>query len=980
VFVLWLIRWGFWWLARLILPLRYRIQRQVVSGESLVVSNKDTSATTHHSPLATHPMGLGISDFGFQARPVLFLPNHPGYIDPIIMMTLLWPRFRARPLLWEGMFLNPFLYPFLGLIRAVRIPDLRQASGEARQRTEQALAEVVAGLGRGENFIVWPAGHAERDGSERLGAARAAADILRAIPDATVVLARTRGVWGSSFSYAFTGRAPSLGKRLLQGVGFLVANLLVFMPRRPVQITLERIDRRQLPELRRETINPWLEEWYNRDGPEKPTFVPYHFLFGRRTHEYPRVEETVEVNLEEIKPETKQAVSDIVSQKLGRALTPEEQQPTTTLDDLGLDSLDGMELTLAVEKRFDVASNQVPENLGQLWALAQGLIAREPPKPPPPPWFKPLSRSGLLETLGDTIPEAFVHRALAQRRDVIVADDLAGPLTYERLLVGVRVLSRRFAELRGDNVGLLLPASVAADTSFLALLLAGKLPVLLNWTTGEASLSHAVRLMNLTHVITSRAFVQRTKINVPGVQYLFLEDLRQKIGKLELLTMLLKVRWLSGFGARVPSIDPHQPALVLFTSGSERAPKAVPLTHANILSDMRAAVQFVGLRHQEVLLGFLPPFHSFGIAAGVILPILGGMRVVHHPDPTDAAGLARKITAYRVTMLIGTPTFTSYIFERSRPSQSKEGEKGRGGEGETASLQPTPSPGGRGQGEGVARSGDLDSLRLIVVGAEKCPPSLYDRARQLAPQAEVLEGYGVTECSPVVAVNRPGAARPGTVGQPLPGVEVQIVDVDTEEKVEDRGSKIDPARASGKRVSEEPSQAKSHHSPLSTHHSRSPTGMLWVSGPTVFPGYIGYDGPSPFRERDGKRWYVTGDLAEIDADGYIRLAGRLTRFLKAGGEMISLPALEEPFTHRFPPIDAGPRVAVEGVETDHGRRIVLFTTEQLSLSDANALLQQNGFRGVMRLDEVRRVESLPLLGTGKVDYKVLRAQLTQPMA
>jgi len=151
--------------------------------------------------------------------------------------------------------------------------------------------------------------------------------------------------------------------------------------------------------------------------------------------------------------------------------------------------------------------------------------------------------------------------------------------------------------------------------------------------------------------------------------------------------------------------------------------------------------------------------------------------------------------------------------------------------------------------------------------------------------------------------------------------------------------------------------------------------MLWVSGPTVFPGYIGYDGPSPFRELDGKRWYVTGDLAEIDADGYIRLAGRLSRFLKAGGEMISLPALEEPFTRRFPPTEAGPRVAVEGVETDRGRHIVLFTTEALSLSEANALLQQDGFRGVMRLDEVRRVDSLPLLGTSKVDYKVLRGQL-----
>jgi long-chain-fatty-acid--[acyl-carrier-protein] ligase len=894
--VLWLIRWGLWLLARLILPLRYRVQCHVASPKSEIEIAKPEDRNSRAA--------FRVPDLALPTEGVLFLPNHPGYIDPMIVLTLLWPRFRARPLLWEGMFLNPFLYPSLGLIRAVRIPDLRQASAEARRQAEEAIAEVMDGLRRGENFIVWPAGQAERDGRERLGGARAAADILRAIPNAMVVLVRTRGIWGSSFSYAYTGRSPPLGKRVLQGFGWLIANALLFMPRRPVQITFEPIDRRQLPQLRREALNPWLEKWYNPEGPEKPKFVPYHFLFGPRTYEYPEIEEAAEIDLEQIKPETKQAVADIVTQKLGRPLTAKEQQASTTLDDLGLDSLDGMELSLAVEKRFGVASSQVPENLGQFWALAQGMIERKPPAPPPPSWFKPLSHSGLLETIGNTIPEAFVNRAMAQRQDVIVADDLAGPMTYERLLIGTRVLARRFAELSAENVGLLLPASVAADTSFLALLLAGKLPVMMNWTTGPANLSHAARLMKLTHVITSRAFIERTKIEVAGLQYLFLEDLRKQIGKLELLMMMLKVRWLPGFGVQVPRVDPQQPALVLFTSGSERAPKAVPLTHANLLSDMRGAIEFVGLRHDEVLLGFLPPFHSFGIAAGVILPLLGGMRVVHHPDPTDAASLVRKITTYHVTMLIGTPTFVSYVFERSKP-------------------------------------GDLASLRLIVVGAEKCPSRLYDRARQLAPHAELLEGYGVTECSPVVAVNAPGAARPGTVGKPLPSVAVQVVNPETEKPIEDRGSR----------------------------------GMLWVSGPTIFPGYIGHDGPSPFRERDGKRWYVTGDLAEIDADGYIRLAGRLSRFLKAGGEMISLPALEEPFTQRFPPTDSGPRVAVEGIETDHGRHIALFTTESLSLNEANALLQQNGFRGVMRLDDVRRLESLPLLGTGKVDYKVLREQL-----
>jgi long-chain-fatty-acid--[acyl-carrier-protein] ligase len=154
-------------------------------------------------------------------------------------------------------------------------------------------------------------------------------------------------------------------------------------------------------------------------------------------------------------------------------------------------------------------------------------------------------------------------------------------------------------------------------------------------------------------------------------------------------------------------------------------------------------------------------------------------------------------------------------------------------------------------------------------------------------------------------------------------------------------------------------------------------GLLLVCGDTVFPGYLHYDGPSPFHEMDGKRWYITGDLASVDADGFIRFAGRLKRFLKAGGEMISLPALEEPLAAKFPPGDKGPQVAVEGIETPTGRRIVLFTTAELALADANALLTQAGFRGIMRLDEVRKVDTIPILGTGKTDYKVLRAQIPE---
>ena len=456
---------------------------------------------------------------------------------------------------------------------------------------------------------------------------------------------------------------------------------------------------------------------------------------------------------------------------------------------------------------------------------------------------------------------------------------------------------------------MLLPASAACDVALLALHFAGKLPVVLNWTTGPANLSHAARTLALSHVLTSRAFADRVGVAVEGTEYLFLEDLQKGIGKWELWRTRFRVRYLPGSIRRaVPAVLPDHPAVVLFTSGSEKAPKAVPLTHANLLSCQRSIMAVMSVTRDDVLLGFLPAFHSFGLTVTTLLPLQAGLRVVHHPDPTDAVNLAHKIQAYGATVLVATPTFLSYILERATP-------------------------------------GSLAALRLVVVGAEKCPSALMERCRQAAPRATMVEGYGITECAPVVSVNPPSAPKPGSIGTPLPGVTIRVVELE--------GTKVLPA---------------------------GQMGMMQVSGPTVFPGYLGYEGPSPFVEDEGKRWYVTGDLGELDDDGYLWFRGRLKRFLKAGGEMISLPALEEPFARLYPPTQEGPRVAVEGVEHEQGRRIVLFTTEPLSLRDANALLLQEGFQGVMRLDEVQHLERIPVLGTGKTDYKQLRALVLERTA
>jgi len=471
--------------------------------------------------------------------------------------------------------------------------------------------------------------------------------------------------------------------------------------------------------------------------------------------------------------------------------------------------------------------------------------------------------------------------------------------------LGAQVMGERFAEFEEPNLGLLMPASVAGDLALFGIHFAGKLPVILNWTTGPGNLAHAVKLMNLKRVVTSRAFIDRTQIEVPGTEFVYLEDIKKGVGKLELLVKLLKFRWFPGI-ARQSALkravkDVDAPAVILFTSGSEKAPKAVPLTHANVVGNMRCASPALEITRRDSLIGFLPLFHSFGHTVTTFFPLFGGVKVVHHPDPTDAGGLVRKIAAYKPTLIAGTPTFLGYILDRAKP-------------------------------------GELDSLRLIMLGAEKCPEAVVEKAKSLAPNAVFLEGYGITECSPIVAVTPTAKPKLGTLGPPLPGTEVMVLDLDSEKPV-----------------------------PNGT------MGMLHVSGPCVFPGYLGFDGPQPFKEIEGKRWYVTGDLGMLDEEGYIVFQGRLKRFLKAGGEMISLPALEEPFSKKYPPKEEGPQVAIEGIETPGGRHIVLFTTQDISTSAANAILLEQGLRGVMRIDDVKKLNKIPILGTGKTDYKALRA-------
>ncbi len=876
----WLLNTLFWGLIRIILRLRYRV---TVGGLEAV---------------------------GDLTGPVLVLPNHPCYIDPPTVMSHLACGLKPqlRPLVYSGTYRVPFLLPLMKLVEAYEVPDLAEQSRSAATRTQELIDSIVERVQAGDSFIIYPSGRLQRTNREIIGSARFVHELVSRCPELQVVLVRTRGLWGSLWGCARSGQPPDLTKTVLQATGWLLASLVFFLPRRRVHLHVEPITRDRLPLESRESFNRFLEDWYNVDAPDDPIFVRYNWFFGPTTGAYaPAQAETVDAA--SIASKTIGQVNELVASFLKRDLDESECQAATRLEDLGLDSLDRMELALRIEQQFGFQSDAVVDTLGGLWALADGKLAGPETVKPlavPKAWFAPMaggtSRSGADWLLDETVAAAFVRRMLEVPEAAATGDPLSGLLSRQRLLVGATLMARRFAAIPEPHVGVMLPASVASDLVFFGLHLAGKTPVMMNWTTGPANLAHGIEVTGVKQVISSSRLVDRLGVEIAGAEYLFLEDVKKTIGKAEAISTMLTARVRPGRLLRnLPKQQETDPAVFLFTSGSESAPKTVPLTHRNLLTNIIDSLDVLKPEANDRLLGFLPPFHSFGLTGNVLLPQLAGIRSVRYADPTDAAGLVRLIDAYHPTLLFTTPTFLSYILNH-------------------------------------CSGNELASLHKIITGAEACPESTYTLCREKAPEAMILEGYGITECSPVVAANRLDKIKHGSIGRPVGHVESKIVHHETHEPV-----------------------------------AEGETGMLLVRGASIFEGYHAYEGPSPFLEVQGERWYRTGDLVSADGDGYLRFRGRLKRFLKAGGEMISLPAIEAPLQKRFPADENGPKVAVEGIETPGGRQIVLFTTETLTLREASDILLEAGLRGVMRLDEVRVVDAIPVLGTGKTDYKTLRA-------
>jgi len=465
-------------------------------------------------------------------------------------------------------------------------------------------------------------------------------------------------------------------------------------------------------------------------------------------------------------------------------------------------------------------------------------------------------------------------------------------LSYSRSLIACLILSRFFRKLDKGFIGIMIPTSAGCILTKIAILMSGRIPVMINYSTGaEQNAKYAQNKCDFNTIITSKALLDKIQCShVDGMVYI--EDIMASIttsSKIRAaITALLPASWIKKLVHRGHEDDT---AVILFTSGSEKDPKAVELTHKNIQSNIDSISLICDFRSDDVFICTLPYFHVFGLTANLWLPISYGITMLTYANPLDFKKVCSIVREHKATFLVGTPSFFWGYLRKSE-------------------------------------KGDFDSLRIALTGADKCPDSLREGFKN-KHDITVYEGYGTTECSPVISTNAPEANKPGSVGKPIPGVQVRIENYHTGEDC-----------------------------------ALGEDGRILVKGDNVMKGYFNDLEQTSLHIRRG--WYDTGDMGHLDEDGYLWHVGRLKRFIKVGGEMVSLVKIED-ILEKFLP-EGSECCVVEIPDTIKGARIVAVITAPI---DEEAVLKEMAKQlPTMALPKIFLVwETLPKMGSGKIDFR-----------
>jgi len=507
-----------------------------------------------------------------------------------------------------------------------------------------------------------------------------------------------------------------------------------------------------------------------------------------------------------------------------------------------------------------------------------------------------------------TLFEALLDVAALHGRSTRILEDTQRHHTYGDLIKASLALGRLGTKLAGEGeiVGVLMPNLAATVALLLGLSAMRRTPALLNYTSGPDALRSACIAAGIKTLITSRRFVEVAKLGssiaaLSTVRIVYLEDLRSRFGVLDKLWLMGWALWRPRSAIR--GRDPEETAVVLFTSGSEARPKGVALSHRALLGNVAQMNAVIDFGPNDKFLSSLPIYHAYALTACTLLPLLTGTRLYLYTTPLHYHVIPELAYTRGCTYVFGTSTFLAHYARQAHPY-------------------------------------DFHKVRVVVSGAEKLNAEvagLWLRKFGL----RIMEGYGATECAPVLSLNTPLCYRPGTVGRMLPGIEHRILPV--------------PGIARG--------------------------GVLHVRGPNVMRGYYLYDQPEmlqPPNSEAGEGWYNTGDVVELDDEGYVTIHGRVKRFAKIAGEMISLEVVERIAQHASP---GHQHAATLELVSQSGESTVLFTTDtRLDRITLQKAARELGAQDLAVARRVVHVVTLPMLGSGKTDYVQLKTLTSSGVA
>jgi long-chain-fatty-acid--[acyl-carrier-protein] ligase len=659
----------------------------------------------------------------------LILPSHIALVDPILLYCILRAKVSIHPVATRKFYDTWVLKPLFKLLGTIPVEDFEKDQGGVED-AEKLMQSLKDHLQQGENVLLYPQGGLAKQGYQSIIGKKSAFYACQVAPkDTRILTISLRGLWGSRSSAARTGKNPNLLLFLIKGVFFYFVNLLFLLPKRQIVVEIRDVSKelRQAEQSGLDIFNMSLEKIYNAKGEETVSYVSAFWAYNTVAHHLPptKIEGSLDTLRKKVDYSTLKYPKDIfhyIQQRISE-IKP-EYQGTLDLDtnlvlDLYFDSLDMAELKSSVAAHFPQASNPPLLDLKAVGDVVLMAMGKSPyvEELKPCDWKYPKCSLSLYPPLKkrltkqDTILTMLKQNFRQDGSLSLCYDQLFGVQSRNDFIIKAYLIADILKTFSGKHIAIMLPSLSATALLIVACYLAEKIPVMLNWTQSEEAFAHCVESQDISVILTAGSFYK--KIQTPWLQryeMTFFEELLKNVS----LGQKLKALIASKLFVLPRELD--STAVILFTSGSESLPKAVALSHQNILQDIVGALGRLDAHYDDVLFAFLPPFHSFGFTVNTILPLISGVRAVYMPDPNDAAMINNVIQHTTSTIVASTPTFLKGF------------------------LAP-------------AHSDQLSSLRLAVVGAEKVPEELFALAASKAKSTTLVEGYGITECSPIIAVN-----------------------------------------------------------------------------------------------------------------------------------------------------------------------------------------------------------------------------------